>query len=217
LLRRREGHPARRPPLGLAPALGPDDADDDKGDRDDAYLGPAATAAKIVAKSIANLSEEQLAAAVTWRDMFEYAIGGTIETSFSDGDFLREKLRELRKEIADGQAAQRAEIAELKAALVEARHEVRELKLVQESMRIANRGERGVDGARGVPGRDGQQGPAGPRGERGEPGAKAAGFILNVPEYSAALVLSDGSPAAVLRLRPMFEAFAEATIAEDEE
>jgi hypothetical protein len=41
---------------------------------------------------------------------------------------------------------------------------------------------------------------------RGEPGAKAAGFIVNVSEYSAALVLSDGTPAAQLRLRPMSSA-----------
>ena len=47
-------------------------------------------------------------------------------------------------------------------------------------------------------------------------GRRAAGFVLNVQEYSASLVLSDGLPAAVLRLRPMFERFAEEIAAEDE-
>ena len=136
----------------------------------------------------------------------------TLEIHADTKDHQKQAFAELRRALAEN----REQILELKTALVEARHEVRELKLIQESMRIANRGERGVDGARGVPGRDGQPGPAGPQGPKGESGARAAGFILNVPEYSASLVLSDGSPAAVLRLRPMFEAFAEATAAEDE-
>ena len=39
---------------------------------------------------------------------------------------------------------------------------------------------------------------------------------LTFRKYLASLVLSDGLPAAVLRLRPMFERFAEEIAAEDE-
>ena len=120
-------------------------------------------------------------------------------------------------ETPDGQAALRVELAEVRAALAEARAEVRELKIIQEGMRTASRGERGVDGARGVPGRDGQPGPIGPRGEKGEFGAWAASFLVNPADYSAALLLSDGSPGAQLRMRPLFEAFAEEIAASDDE
>jgi hypothetical protein len=78
-----------------------------------------------------------------------------------------------------------------------------------ENLRVTQRGERGESGDRGPPGRDGVQGPTGPAGPRGEAGAKAAGFILNVEDYSATLVTTDGTPAAQLRLRQMFEAFAQ--------
>ena len=120
-------------------------------------------------------------------------------------------------ETPDGQASLRTEVAELRAALAESRAEVRELKLVQENMRVSSRGEKGEPGARGVPGRDGQPGPVGPQGPKGEPGVKAAGFLLNVQEYAATLVSSDGAPAARLAMRPMFEQFAREIAAEDDE
>lgn len=148
---------------------------------------------------------------------FVFAVVGEIL-----GETMAELGHDLRKEFGrtpetpDAQASLRVEIAELKAALAEARAETRELKTIQEGMRSSSRGERGEPGARGVPGRDGQTGPAGPQGPKGESDAKAAGFILNIPEYSASLVLSDGTPAAQLRLRPMLEQFASELASDDE-
>jgi hypothetical protein len=139
------------------------------------------------------------------------------------GQVIGEMGDDLRKEFGrtpetpDAQAALRVEIAELKAALAEARAETRELKTIQESMRTASRGEKGQTGARGVPGRDGQPGPQGPRGEKGESGARAASFLVNPAEYSAALILSDGSPGAQLRMRPLFKRFAEETNGDGDE
>ena len=82
---------------------------------------------------------------------------------------------------------------------------------------VRQSGERGVDGARGVPGRDGVQGPRGERGEKGESGARAASFLVNPADYSAALILSDGSSGARLAMRPLFEAFAQELADADEE
>ena len=201
----------KRKPLGLAPVL----------DGDGARLAstPGVEEAEPAERlhmmgypsAFDGVSPATLTQPARMREVLE-SLDITLEIHADGKEQQKHAFAELRSALAES----RDQITELKAALVEARHEVRELKLIQESMRIANRGERGVDGARGVPGRDGQPGPAGPQGPKGESGARAAGFILNVPDYSASLVLADGSPAAVLRLRPMFEAFAEATAAEDE-
>ncbi len=81
-------------------------------------------------------------------------------------------------------------------------------------MRTASRGERGEAGARGVPGRDSIV--PGPRGEKGDPASRPVGFVVDPEDFSASLVMRDGSPSgAVLRLRSMFEVFA-AQIAEDD-
>ena len=46
--------------------------------------------------------------------------------------------------------------------------------------------------------------------------SRPVGFVVNPEDFSASLVMSDGSPSgAVLRLRSMFEVFA-AQIAEDD-
>jgi hypothetical protein len=146
-------------------------------------------------------------------EVFTYGLGAALEFSFGEGDTIRERLRNMRKEMADAQSAHRSEIAELKAALTEARGELAAMRMVQEAARTLNRGEAGVMGPRGVPG---PPGPAGARGERGEAGVKAAGFVLDVAGYSATQVSSDGAPAARLALRPMFEQFAAEIAAEDE-
>lgn len=194
-----------RKPLGLAPS-----GDDDGGAMDglpDAYLGPQRTAAAIVAKSVANLSEEQLAAGVTWRDMFEYAIGGTIETSFTDGDDMRERLRAVRKEIADGQAGLRTEIAELKLALVEARAEIAAMRSIQESARLLSRGEQGVMGPRGIPGPPGPSGARGERGERGVPALAIAGWEPRPERFEIVPVFSTGEKGPPIALLSLFQAY----------
>ena len=69
-------------------------------------------------------------------------------------EIIAETKNDLRREFGctpdtpDAQAALRVEIAELKAALAEARAETRELKLIQESMRTASRGNAGSTGRR---------------------------------------------------------------------
>ena len=76
-----EGVEHARRPLGLGIVADNDNGDEPPAHGDgvpDAYLGPERTAAAIVAQSIANLSEEQLAAPVSWRELFEHAIGMTI-------------------------------------------------------------------------------------------------------------------------------------------
>ena len=209
--------PMRRPPLGLSvPA-------DDREPREDIDDGPVEdigspplTRTDDRAATLLDI-DYLIRHAFRHERKFVFAVMGEIL-----GETMAEIAHDLRKEFGrtpetpDGQAALRTEVAELRAALAESRAEVRELKLVQESMRTASRGERGEAGARGVAGRDGQQGPIGPAGPKGEPGARAAGFVLDVAGYSATLVSSDGAPAARLALRPMFEQFAAEIAAEDE-
>ena len=195
----------KRRPLGLSIVDGPDDASIDG--LSDAYLGPQRTAAAIVARSIANLSEEQLAAAVTWRDMFEYAIGGTIETSFTDGDFLREKVRELRKEATDAQTVLREQIAELKLAVVEARCEISAMRAIQENARTVSRGEAGVAGPRGIPGSQGPTGPRGEMGERGVPAVAIAGWEPRPERFEVVPVFSTGERGPPIALLSLFQAY----------
>ena len=147
-------------------------------------------------------------------EVFTYGLGVALEASFEDGDTIRARLRTIRKEMADAQSAHRSEIAELKAALTEARGEIAAMRSIQEAARTLSRGEAGPAGPRGAPG---AQGPMGPAGARGDPGVRAAGFVLDVAGYAATLVSSDGAPAARLAMRPMFEQFAREIADEDDE
>ena len=189
--------PWPRRALGLKPASAPDDdeaTDHGDGGRSFAYRGPEAAAKEIVAASVAHLPAEALDAGVRWRDLLEYGIATALEASFEEGDVLRERIREQAR-------ALRAEISDLRAALTEARHETRELKLIQESLRVSTRAESGRDGSRGIPGRDGQQGPIGPRGEvgpRGEPARAIVDWQIDEDRFIATPQLSDGSTGAPL-------------------
>ena len=120
-----------------------------------------------------------------------------------------DKLNELRGQVSD-----------LKAELIEARHEVRELRLIQESLRISTRGESGRDGARGVPGRDGVQGPVGAKGERGprgQPGDRIVSWRLEPEEYRVFPITETGKELPALNLYSLFEAFNRATEATEAE
>lgn len=192
---------AKRRPLGLGIVPG----DDDGGDSDE-YLGPERTAAKIVAQSIANLSAEQLAAPASMRDIFELAILSSVETSFTAGDDLRDRLRAVRKEIADGQGALRAEIAELKLALTEARCEVREMKAIQESARIASRGEAGPMGVRGIPGPPGE-GRTGPAGPPGRDAVAVVAWDVDSARFVITPCHSDGTRGVPLNLLGLFQSY----------
>jgi hypothetical protein len=118
----------------------------------------------------------------------------------SDGLF-RERIGELC-----------SQVSELKAALVEARHEVSELKLIQESLRISTRGESGRDGARGVPGRDGRDGvgapgPRGERGERGLPAPRISAWEAHPERFEVVPVFSTGERGPAIALLGLFQAY----------
>lgn len=172
-----------------------------------------ADARAIVAQSIDRLGDQANTAA-TIKDLFEIAVSLAIETGLDGTAETRALVGKLEAKHAAELAAHRTELAELKLALTEARCEVREMRSIQESARTLSRGEQGVAGPRGSPGPSGARGD---RGERGEAGARAASFLVNPGDYSAALLLSDGSPGAQLRLRPLFERFAEEIASEDAE
>jgi hypothetical protein len=197
-------HPARRKPLGLAIIDGPDGGDDRTPERDTpGYL----EAKRRVAAAVAGMPEAARNQPATIQDVFE-GLELPLAISFDDADVSSKSFKELRSEIAT-----------LKAELVEARHQTHELLLVQESMRVAGRGERGVDGARGVPGRDGQQGPAGPRGEqggRGPPAVAIAAWEPNAERYMLTPVHSDGSRGVPLALRSFFDQYDESTRADED-
>jgi hypothetical protein len=190
-------------PLGLAPAPGPDDAAERDG-----YADNVDADGRVIMEN-------------GYRFSFKDGMEPAILEAPATGDFVLEMAnavtsiadtahRKAKAGIAELRREARSEISELRAALIEARHEIRELKLIQESMRIANRGERGVDGARGVPGRDGQQGrigPAGPRGEAGKAAPKIVSWATDDAAFAATPILSDGGNGATLHLRGMFESY----------
>ena len=119
-------HPARRrKPLGLAPVGGSSEPADEP-----AALVPGAPSVA------AGLSAEALARPASMADVAE-ALDCAIAVDLDSDGVFRERIDDLR-----------SQVSELKAALIEARHEVRELKLIQESLRISTRGESGRDGAR---------------------------------------------------------------------
>ena len=194
-----------RKPLGLAPVL---DDEEQEPERGASSTFGSREARGIVEAATANLSREALDRPLSVRESFD-SLEAALEATFDGDHAMFENIKALR-----------GQVSELKTALIEARHEIRELKLIQESMRIANRGERGVDGARGVPGRDGQQGPIGPAGQRGETGKaapKIVSWATDDANFSAVPVLSDGGNGAVLHLRGMFEEFNEQINAADDD
>ena len=77
------------------------------------------------------------------------------------GNWLQGRLK---SRFAELEAAHREEVAALKLTVTELRCELREMRAIQESARIASRGEAGPMGPRGIPG---PPGPAGARGEKG--------------------------------------------------
>jgi hypothetical protein len=68
-----------------------------------------------------------------------------------------------------------------------------------------------------LPGKRGVEGPVGPKGDKGDQGAKGDAaptileWVLDYDNYRAIPLMSDGSPAPVLELRPLFERFFEET------
>ena len=197
-----------RKPLGLAIVDGPEDGPSrSRQDPESDALHP------LVVRALAGIGEAERGQPATIQDLYEIAVDPALQAHFGGMDVVRERIGEARKEIADLKSAYRNEVAELRLALTEARCEVREMRAIQEQARAVSRGEQGITGPRGIPG---PQGVAGPRGERGDAAARPVGFVVNTDEFSATLILSDGSPGPRLALRPLFESFA-AQIASDDE
>jgi hypothetical protein len=145
------------------------------------------------------------------RDVLE-SLDITLEIHADVKDHNKQAFAELRSALAES----RDQILELKAALVEARHEVRELKLIQESMRIANRGESGRDGARGVPGRDGPRGERGPKGERGAKAPVIVAFLPRPERFEVVPVYESGQQGPPIALLSLFQAY-DAAVSEIED
>jgi hypothetical protein len=198
-----------RKPLGLAPVEG--------GEGEDEYLGPQATAEKIIAGSLAMLSPQERSAPATMEDLWVYGIGTALEASFDDGEQLRNRLREVRGEIAELKSAQRLEVAELKVLVAELKAEVSALRSIQEGQRIESRGEQGVAGPRGVPGSQGPIGPAGPPGPRGDAAAMIVAWEPTPERYILTPVYATGERGVPANLTGLFEAYHAATAPDDEE
>lgn len=154
----------------------------------------------IVQTALATISPEGRAAAPTVENVYELP-DISLKATFGGDDKLFHLIKDLR-----------GQISELKAELIESKHQLRELLLIQESLRVSTRGESGRDGARGVPGRDGQQGPIGPRGERGEkglPAPRVAAWEPDPDKFTITPVYTNGSkgpPIVLLGLFPAFDA-----------
>jgi hypothetical protein len=62
-----------------------------------------------------------------------------------------------------------------------------------------------------MPGKRGAEGPVGPKGDKGDQGAKGDAaptileWVIDCDNYRAIPLMSDGSPASALELRPLFE------------
>jgi hypothetical protein len=191
----------RRKPLGLAPAPG---ADDDASPRG---CEPADSFSFHFADG---KDQAYLANAVSAGFVYSYLdiIGGVIiELHNDDVDEINNLQDRLKRRFDDIESARRSEIAELRLALTEARCEIREMRAIQESARIASRGEAGLAGPRGIPG---SQGPIGPRGEpgpQGEPAAMIAAWEPRVEQFQIVPVLSSGERGPPISLRPFFEMY----------
>ena len=188
-------HPSRRKPLGLAILDGPEEvAGRDEGDTP-GYL----EARRLVASAIASMSEAARNMPATIEDVFK-ELELPLAIQFDDSIAISKSLKELRGEIAALKGSAREEIAALKLALTEARCEVREMRAVQESARIASRGEAGVAGPRGIPGPPGDRGERGEQGPRGEPAAMIVGWRIDADRYTATGICSDVSALPPLNL-----------------
>jgi hypothetical protein len=113
---------------------------------------------------------------------------------------------DIKRKFREAEAAQRVETAELKATIAELRGEVASLRAVQESMRVAGRGERGEQGVRGIPGPPGE-GRVGPAGPRGSDAVAIIGWEPNPGRFEIVPVLATGERSAPIPMRSLFEAY----------
>jgi hypothetical protein len=204
---------SRKGPLFIGPI---ESLDDDRAPRGDPDGDPLDTwgcqeAQRIVASSVSRLSEEALAAPVSWRDGLELLLGTALAGVFDGDASVHEGVKKLREQMTELKSTQRNEIAELKLALTEARCELREMKMIQENARTLSRGEAGIQGPRGIPGSQGPMGPRGEQGERGLPAREVAAWEPDPLRFSITPAHTDGTRGVPANLRSLFEAYDAAT------
>jgi hypothetical protein len=198
-------HPAKRKPLGLRPADGPDD--DRKRDDDPTNGWQGFRFGK-------DKDQKFLESAVRFDWLFHFldTVGAVAITLNNDvvrdinemQDGLERKFKDIE---AAHEAARRTEAADLRATIAELRSEISQMRSIQEAARVASRGERGEQGVRGIPG---PQGPAGPRGERGERGAPARETIAWDADAARFVVTpchSDGTRGVPMNLLGLFQSY----------
>ena len=185
-------HPARRKPLGLRPII--DDDERTKASREPPSDGPPM-----------RKPADDRAAFMSDIDMIVFTTGRVI------GEEVGELQREIKHRLAGLEAAQRTELADLRATVAELRGELREMKAIQEAARIASRGEQGLAGPRGIPGPPGPRGERGAPGERGTPAREVAAWEPDGSRFTITPAFTDGSRGVPANLRSLFEAYAAAT------
>jgi hypothetical protein len=193
-------HPAKRKPLGLRPADGPDDDrkrdDDPAGDFQFGFRnGPHGARSEDALRS-------------DW--VFHYFdIVGNVMLALNNDTVrdINDLQDRLERKFNDIESARRTEAAELRATIAELRSELSQMRSIQEAARVASRGERGEQGVRGIPG---PQGPAGSRGEQGERGAPARDTIAWDVDASRFVITpchSDGTRGVPMNLLGLFQSY----------
>jgi hypothetical protein len=204
----------RKQPLGLRPAEGPDDNDNHREDyADDPTMGwPGFHFGK-------DKDQAFLESAVRFDWLFHFLdiVGGALLGVHNDGvREINSLWDDVKRKFREAEAAQRTELADLRATVAELRGELREMKAIQESARIEARGERGLDGPRGIAGPQGPAGPRGKTGERGAPAAMIAAYEADPTRYMITPRHTDGTSGVPMHLRSLFEHF-NAEITPDDE
>jgi hypothetical protein len=200
--------PIGRKPLGLRPVESDtDDAASERHppgyryDQDDNLL-PS------IQKGMDSLSAEARKAPMTAEDGF-ITLDVALKAALQGDDDLFDCIKKLRGQII----ALETENARARALTAELKSKPHEVDFIVERLRIEGKGPPGAKGDRGRDGRDGPRGETGIRGERGEPGKAApatTAWTVDTDNFTATPILSDGNTGAMLRLRPLFEAFADA-------
>ena len=158
------------------------------------------------------LSPEALDRPLSVRESFD-GLEASLEATLDGDAAVHESAKKRDAEIRSDVARVELENARLKATVAELMAKVDTLTFISERLRVENAGPIGPAGPMGRDGHEGRPGARGERGARGEPG-KAAPTItagtLDSDNFTATPILSDGTTGATLRLRPLFEAFADA-------
>lgn len=135
-----------------------------------------------------------------------YTLGNAL---ISTVDVGAQKAKGLVADLRSEVARIELENARLKAAVSELTAKVETLTFISERLRLENKGAAGERGPMGRDGHDGARGQRGERGERGPAGPRITNFEADDEQFSVTLHTSDGRSGPTMRLRSLFERFAE--------